>query len=92
MCSGSETGSYLKLIDFVHHSTLGLRVMKKKRRRFRVEHRERACEREGERERESKRERERERERARERVPRQAMWLSPNARIWLSVWGLGDRA
>ena len=31
MCSGSEAGSYLRLIDFVHHSTLGLRVMKKKK-------------------------------------------------------------
>jgi len=29
MCSGSETGSYLRLIDFVYHSTLGLRVIKK---------------------------------------------------------------
>ena len=32
MCSGSEAGSYLRLIDFVYHSTLGLRVIKKKRR------------------------------------------------------------
>jgi len=32
MGSGSEAGSYLRLIDFVHHSTLGLRVIKKKRR------------------------------------------------------------
>jgi len=31
MCSGSETGSYLRLIDFVYHSTLGLRVIKKKK-------------------------------------------------------------
>jgi len=30
MCSGSEAGSYLRLIDFLHHSTLGLRVMKKR--------------------------------------------------------------
>jgi len=29
-CSGSEAGSYLRLIDFVYHSTLGLRVIKKK--------------------------------------------------------------
>ena len=29
MCSGSEAGSYVRLIAFVHHSTLGLRVMKK---------------------------------------------------------------
>ena len=30
MCSGSEAGSYLRLIDLVYHSTLGLRVIKKK--------------------------------------------------------------
>ena len=30
MCSGSEAGSFLRLIGFVHHSTLGLRVIKKK--------------------------------------------------------------
>ena len=36
-CSGSEAGSYLRLIDFfVYHSTLGLRVIKKKR--FREAH------------------------------------------------------
>ena len=35
MCSGSEAGSYLRLIDFVYHSTLGLRVIKKKRPRRR---------------------------------------------------------
>ena len=34
MCSGSEAGSYLRLLDVVYHSTLGLRVIKKKR--FRV--------------------------------------------------------
>jgi len=28
MCSGSEAGSYLRLIDFVYRSTLGLRVKK----------------------------------------------------------------
>ena len=28
---GSEAGSYLRLIDFGYHSTLGLRVIKKKR-------------------------------------------------------------
>ena len=27
---GSEAGSYLRFIDFVHHSILGLRVTKKK--------------------------------------------------------------
>ena len=27
MCSGSEAGSYLRLIDFVYHSTLGLRAL-----------------------------------------------------------------
>jgi len=32
MCSGSEAGSYLRLIDLVYHSTLGLRVIKTKRR------------------------------------------------------------
>jgi len=31
MCSGSEAGSYLRLVDCVHHSTLGLRVIKKKK-------------------------------------------------------------
>ena len=31
-CSGSEAGSYFRLIDFVDHSTLGSRVMKKKKR------------------------------------------------------------
>jgi len=30
MCSGSEEGAYLRLIDFLYHSTLGLRVIKKK--------------------------------------------------------------
>ena len=30
-CSGSEAGSYLRLIDFVYHSILGLRVIKKRR-------------------------------------------------------------
>ena len=32
MVVGSEEGSYLRLIDFVYHSTLGLRVIKKRRR------------------------------------------------------------
>ena len=31
MCSGSEAGSYLRRIDFVYHSTLGVRVIKKRR-------------------------------------------------------------
>jgi len=31
MCSGSDAGSYLRLIDFVYLSTLGLRVVKKKK-------------------------------------------------------------
>ena len=30
MCSGSEAGSYLRLIDFVYHSALGLRVLKER--------------------------------------------------------------
>jgi len=33
MCSGSEAGSYLRLIDFVYHPTLGVRVIKKKRKK-----------------------------------------------------------
>ena len=33
MCSGSETGSYLRFIDFVYHSTLGLRVIKKTKKK-----------------------------------------------------------
>ena len=32
MCGGSEAGSYLRFIDFVYHLTLGLRVIKKKKR------------------------------------------------------------
>ena len=32
MCSGSEAGSYLRLIGFVYHSTLGLRVINKKKK------------------------------------------------------------
>jgi len=32
MCSGSEAGSYLRLVDLVYHSTIGLRVIKKRRR------------------------------------------------------------
>jgi len=32
MCSGSEEGSYLRLIDFVYHSTLGVRIIKKKKK------------------------------------------------------------
>jgi len=31
MCSGSEAGSYFRLIDFLYHSILGLRVIKKKK-------------------------------------------------------------
>ena len=34
MCSGSEAGSYLRLIDFVYHSTLGVRVLKKKKKKY----------------------------------------------------------
>ena len=33
ICSGFEAGSYLRLIDFGYHSTLGLRVIKKKQKR-----------------------------------------------------------
>jgi len=32
MRRGSEAGSYLRLIDFVYHATLGLRVIKKKKK------------------------------------------------------------
>jgi len=32
MCSGSEEGSYVRPIYLLYHSTLGLRVIKKKRR------------------------------------------------------------
>ena len=33
MCSGSETGSYLRLIYFVYHCALGLGEIKEKRER-----------------------------------------------------------
>jgi len=36
-CSGSEEGSYLRLIDFGYHSTLGLRVIKKKKKKGRAD-------------------------------------------------------
>jgi len=36
ICSCSEAGSYLRRIDFVYHSTLGLRVIKKKKEGFAV--------------------------------------------------------
>ena len=32
-CSGSEVGSYSRLVDFVYHSTLGLRVKTKKKKK-----------------------------------------------------------
>ena len=34
LCSGSEAGSYLRLIDFVYHSTLGWRVIQKNKMRY----------------------------------------------------------
>ena len=34
MCSGSEAGSYVRLIDFVYHTTLDMRVIKMKRGQF----------------------------------------------------------
>ena len=34
MCSGTEAGSYLRLVEFVYHSTLGLRVIKKKKKKI----------------------------------------------------------
>ena len=33
MCSDSEAGSYLRLIDFVYHSSIGLRVINKREKR-----------------------------------------------------------
>jgi len=36
LCSGSEAGWYLRLRDFMYHSTLGLRVIKKKKKNERV--------------------------------------------------------
>jgi len=35
MCSGSEAGSYIKAHGFVHHSTLALIVIEKKKRCYR---------------------------------------------------------
>ena len=35
---GGEAGSYLRLIDLVYHSTLGLRVIKKKKVRGNTAH------------------------------------------------------
>jgi len=32
MCSSSEAGSYLRLIDFGYHLILGMRVIKKKKK------------------------------------------------------------
>jgi hypothetical protein len=34
MCSVSEVGSYLRLKDFVYHSSLGLGVMKKRKKKM----------------------------------------------------------
>ena len=39
MCSGSEEGSDLRLIDFVYHPTLGLRVIRKKKNLVSPRHR-----------------------------------------------------
>ena len=36
LCSSFEAGLYLGLIDFVYHSTLGSRVIKKKKREGKV--------------------------------------------------------
>ena len=36
--AADEAGLYLRLIDFVHHSTLGVRVIKKKKRSRRGSH------------------------------------------------------
>jgi len=32
MCNASGAGSYPRLMDFMHHSTLGLSIIKKRRR------------------------------------------------------------
>ena len=37
MCSGSEAGSYFRLIDCVYHLIPGLRVMERKKRPNRLE-------------------------------------------------------
>jgi len=37
MCSGSEAGSYSRLIDLVYHSALGWREMKKKKKKLAIE-------------------------------------------------------
>jgi len=45
MCSGAKAGWYVRLIDFACHSTLGVRVIKKRRRdsgECSQDHRERA--------------------------------------------------
>ena len=63
MCSCSEAGSYLRLIDLVYHLTSGLRVLKKKKAQG-IRARQRQGVSAGERE----RKREREKERGRERV------------------------
>ena len=34
MFSGSEAGSYLRFIDFVYHSTLGVKVITKKKKKI----------------------------------------------------------
>ena len=44
MWSGSEEGSYLRPIDFVYHSTLGLRAMKKKHTSTNLPASKRQCE------------------------------------------------
>ena len=38
MCSGSKAGSYLRLIDFVYHSTLGFRVITKRKQQVEDKH------------------------------------------------------
>ena len=37
ICSGFDAGSYLRLINFVYHLSLGLRVIKKKKGRLIVD-------------------------------------------------------
>jgi hypothetical protein len=36
ICSGSEAGSYLRPLEFMYHSTLGLRAITKKKKQTRA--------------------------------------------------------
>jgi hypothetical protein len=47
MCSDPEAGSFLRRIDFVYNSALGLRVIKKKREEIRLDCRMRSARKQG---------------------------------------------